>query len=52
LYRKHSAVWKQLKEEDGKLIINEDSLNDVTVDLTLKHTGAILNKTLDMENIE
>ncbi|MDV2682982.1 Ger(x)C family spore germination protein [Alkalihalophilus lindianensis] len=51
LYRKHSTVWKQLKE-DGKIIINEDSLNNVTVDLTLKHTGAVLNKTLDIKNIE
>ncbi|OLS33806.1 hypothetical protein BTR22_19990 [Alkalihalophilus pseudofirmus] len=50
-FRKHPKEWLTLRE-DGQLFIDEDSLNEITIHFNIKHTGAILNKSLDMKNIK
>jgi Ger(x)C family germination protein len=50
-FRKHPKEWLTLRE-DGQLFIDEQSLNEITIHLNIKHTGAILNKSLDIKNIK
>ncbi|WP_081457623.1 Ger(x)C family spore germination protein [Alkalihalophilus pseudofirmus] len=50
-FRKHPKEWLTLRE-NGQLFIDEQSLNEITIHLNIKHTGAILNKSLDMKNIK
>lgn len=51
LFRKDFSTWKKLRK-DGELFIDENSIENLTIDLTINHTGAIKNRSIDINNIE
>ena len=51
LFREDYLMWKRLKK-NSDLFINEDSLQNINIDLTIKHTGALKNQSINIDEIQ
>jgi Ger(x)C family germination protein len=51
LFREQHKTWKQLRAGGGK-ILTDDLLEEIKLDVTVKHSGALKNRTIKMEDVE
>ncbi|MFV8829290.1 Ger(x)C family spore germination protein [Alkalihalobacterium sp. APHAB7] len=50
LFRKNFPTWQRLKK-NGDPILTETSLHDISINLTIEHTGVKKNPSVDMKDI-
>ncbi|MFX3629005.1 MAG: Ger(x)C family spore germination protein [Ectobacillus sp.] len=51
LFQQDYKAWQRLRK-DGGTILTEDSLQNINVNLSIKHTGRVKNRSVDMKEID
>ncbi|MEA3321640.1 MAG: Ger(x)C family spore germination protein [Bacillota bacterium] len=51
LYRKKNEMWKSILE-DGDFILSENLLEEIDLNVKVIHSGALKNRTINMEEID